>query len=66
MIRLQDVMVETFSGSPDSERMVKLTHLPTGIRVQCDETVSRWKNKQKAWELLEWKVYEHQKTEEKS
>jgi peptide chain release factor 1 len=38
---------------------VKLLHVPTGIEVRMQETKSLQQNKQRAWQLLRARVYDH-------
>jgi len=67
-IRSEDLKVDTFRSSGaggqhvnKTESAVRLTHIPTGTVVACQEERSQLKNKQRALALLRSRIYDAQK-----
>ena len=61
-----DVRVDTFRASAGNQHInktdsaVQLTHLPTGIVVQCQNDRSQHRNRDEAWQMLRSRLYEHE------
>ncbi len=70
-VRMQDVKIESCKSSGaggqhinKTESAVRLTHIPTGIVIECDQERSQLQNKERALKILYTKLYDMKSKEQ--
>lgn len=58
VINPKDIRIDMYSQSGEIRSIVRVTHIPTGIMVECKDETNTFRNRQKALEILKSRLQE--------
>ncbi len=71
-LNMNEIRIDTYRSSGaggqhvnKTESAIRITHLPTGLVVECQDERSQYKNKDRAFSIMRSKLYEKQQKEQR-